>query len=299
MSTLRIIAAASITFSSLALGTNVAPNDPTQHGLTIFYKIEPFEALVANYSNGLFDHFPSSSYECGPDPDYPFHPSSFGCYNPALAKNETTPQDIFNYGTPSPICLTLGIAFEHLQWATWTHACWAHPYPAIDSPTGHAEAAFQSTALAFRNLVLYQHDKHILTLNNRIAELRLPADAEILVMRESLAQHILDIDTYYDAEIGKLPAHGGDHRNRWIRFNEQRDAKKKQLNEDAQKAIGAREVQFWKDSWVHRQKTVEIDHLVGEYFERWMGGRTQGGWDWAGMGEPEPAWPANFAVPLK
>jgi hypothetical protein len=29
MSTLRIIAAASITFSSLALGTNVAPNDPS------------------------------------------------------------------------------------------------------------------------------------------------------------------------------------------------------------------------------------------------------------------------------
>jgi hypothetical protein len=118
-------------------------------------------------------------------------------------------------------------------------------------------------------------------------------------MRESLAQHILDIDNYYDAEIEKLPAHGGDHRNRRIRFNEERDAKKMQLNEDAEKAIGAEEKQFWKGCWVHRQKTVEIDHLAGEYFERWMGGRTQGGWDWAGMGEPEPAWPANFAVPLK
>jgi hypothetical protein len=135
--------------------------------------------------------------------------------------------------------------------------------------------------LAFRNLVLYQHDKHILTLNNRIAELRLLANAEILVMRESLAQHILDIDNYYDTETEKLLAHRGYHRNRWMKFNDERDEKKKQLNEDVEKAIRAREEQFWKDSWVHRQKTVEIDDLVWEYFERRMGGTYAG---WLGLG---------------
>jgi len=62
--------------------------------------------------------------------------------------------------------------------------------------------------------------------------------------------------------------HGGDHRNRWIKFNEERDEKKGLVNEDAERAITAPEQMFWKDSWVHRQKTVEIDHLVGEYFER-------------------------------
>lgn len=118
-------------------------------------------------------------------------------------------------------------------------------------------------------------------------------------MGDSLAQKTLGIDTYYDAEIGKLPAHGGDHRNRWIKFNEQREEEKKTLTEDAQRAMAGREQMFWKDSWVHRAKTVEIDHLVGEYFERWMGGRTQGGWEWAGMGEPVPARPNAFIVPLK
>jgi hypothetical protein len=283
--------------SSLALCTNVAPNDPTQHGLTIFYKINPSEAQIDSYSNGNFDNAPLSSYECGPDPNYPFHPPSFGCYNPALATNTTTPQQIFDYGTPTPTCLTLGIAFEHLQWATWTHACWAHPRPALDTPIGHAEAAFQSTALTFRELVLYQHDRHILTLNGLIADIRLGADAELLVMRDGLARNLRDTDAYYDAEVAKLPAHGGDHRNRWVRLEEERTEKQKSLGEDAGKAIRAREQMFWKDSWVHRRKTVEIDHLVGEYFERWLGGRTQGGWEWAGMGEPVPAWPNKFIVP--
>ena len=118
-------------------------------------------------------------------------------------------------------------------------------------------------------------------------------------MRDSLARHVAEIDAYYDAEIAKLPAHGADHRNRWLAFEEERAEKKRTLNGDAEKAIRAREGLFWMDSWELRRKTVEIDHLVGEYFERWMGGRTQGGWDWAGMGEPVPAWPPHLVAPLK
>ena len=56
------------------------------------------------------------------------------------------------------------------------------PSPAIDTPSGHAEAAFQSTAIAFREVVLYQHDMHVLTINKRIEDLRLPKDAGRLVM---------------------------------------------------------------------------------------------------------------------
>jgi hypothetical protein len=41
-----------------------------------------------------------------------------------------------------------------------------------------------------------------------------------------------------------------------------------------------------------------LDHLIGEYWERWMAGRTQVRWNWAGMGEPDPPWPVEFTVPL-
>jgi hypothetical protein len=51
---------AAITLSRLTLGTNVAPNDPTQHGLTIFYKITPSDAQIAAYSTGTLTTAPPS-----------------------------------------------------------------------------------------------------------------------------------------------------------------------------------------------------------------------------------------------
>jgi hypothetical protein len=295
-SSLRLLACTTIFLSSFTKATNIDPNDHTAHGLTIFYRIKPGPAPVSNYSTGIFTKPPLNEYECGPDPFYPFTEPNFGCNNLVLAN--ATPDEIFAYRQPNPACLSLGIAFEHFQWSTWTHACWEHPYPAIDTPSGHAEAAFQSTAIAFRDLVLYQHDMHILTLNKRIEDLRLPKEAESLIMRTERDKRLKEIDDFADSEIGKLPAHGGNHRNRWKEIEHQRGEKKETVNADAEKALAARQTQFWVDSFQHRLKVVEIDHLIGEYWERWMSGKTQGGWDWAGMGEPVPAWRPNFIVPL-
>jgi hypothetical protein len=111
-------------------------------------------------------------------------------------------------------------------------------------------------------------------------------------------QRLQEIDAWADGEIEKLPAHGGDHRNRWIEFNRQRDEKKKSVQGNADAAVADREARFWSDSWEYRQKVVELDHLIGEYWERWMAGRTQVRWNWAGMGEPDPPWPVEFTVPL-
>lgn len=139
---------------------------------------------------------------------------------------------------------------------------------------------------------------HVLALNRKIEDLRLPKDTEQEIRIAERDKRLAAIDNWADDEIGKLPEHGGDHRARWLEFERRRKEKKEDVNRDWKIANDGRESQFWRDSWPFRLKVMELDHLIGEYFERWMGGRTQGGWDWAGMGEPEPAWPPNMIMPL-
>jgi hypothetical protein len=218
--------------------------------------------------------------------------ASFSCDSTIHPK---TPEGIRDYGLPMPPCTSLDIVFEHLQWGTWTHKCWAIPTNPADTEQGHLDAAFQSNALDARNVIMYQHDAHVFSVNKAIEGLYMSKEGEIhqIIIRRDTK--LANLDAWVAAQ--KAESAGYWFGGRWI-ADLQTDHKAKKVrkaaHKEAEEAILVREKQFWSDSYGHRMAIVQLDHLVGVYFEKYMLGRTQECRDWAGYGVPSPEYPPSF-----
>jgi len=281
-----IIYVLSILLATLVLLLAALARAEETNGLTLFYAKNPTQDQIRTFSSGSFTNWPPSPYECANDLSNPMAALNFSCNSTANA----TPETIRDYGTPMPPCMEFDVIFEHLKWGTWAHKCWAVPA----NPDDSEEVAFQSNALEARHVVLYQHDAHLYTINKAIEALYVGKEESIhknIIERDA---KLADIDAWVVKE--KAKAAGYWFMGRWINnlhTLHQADKKRSVVRKESEAAIPALEKQFWADSYPHRMAVVELDHLVGIYFERHMQGRTAECRDWAGYGVPDPELPPN------
>jgi hypothetical protein len=218
--------------------------------------------------------------------------ASFSC---ASSIHYTTPEGIRNYGTPMPPCTSLNIVFEQFHWGTWAHKCWAIPNPANESEQGHREAAFQSNALYNRNVVMYQHDAHVFSVNKAIETVYLDKERnihQIIIQRDT---KLANIDTWVaEQEAGADKLWFGGRWSMNFHTHHEADKLRKAARQESEETVLSAEKQFWKDSYSHRMDIVKLDHLVASYFELRMLGRTSECKDWAGYGVPDPEFPPAF-----
>jgi hypothetical protein len=299
LSTLRIALISAFALSVLAKGVPFSQTNSTSHGQTIFYSSFPSQEQIDAFQTGIFNSIvtvPSSYYECPPSAHSSFIPPSFTCHT----TEPQTPESIYlaSAGHPMPECRRVGgagVIFEQFQWATWTHSCWAYPNPAIDTPEGHTELSFQSRAIHLRNVVLYQHDVHLVTLNRQIQEMAIAKEAQQLAMNQERATRLQNIDQWLEREMAKLPKYGRHAKLKAQNFEKQREEKRKAVVEEADAAVAEIETRFWRDTFDIRVQAVELGHLVGEYWDGYMKGWAEG--DWNGMGQVGFPSGKEFTVP--
>lgn len=277
-------------FSSFVSAANDLGKHPTAP-FNVFHPIHPTVEQVGNYSTGLFMDWynhrgwrkpfwysPPSPYECRYRDSPLLATSSFSCEYTSLQ----TPEDIFEAKNRIPECLHVenigDISYERLQWATWTHSCWARDNRA------HKE----------REIVLWQHDIAVYHVNREIALYIAETNAHIAMRVAEQDAKIQMLNEEFEETLRELEKSNPKFKSLKIKDERQKcdkkiKALKRKLDLAGHKKTMERE--FWVKSWPSRSKIPQLDHLVGPYFERRMRKDWQHGFDWLGYGEPNPKEP--------